>query len=614
MIDILMVFGAFLVSLIFAFLFIIAGSALLSFSIPRSGTYPAPLRYGFGFFIGSALFLSLYRVLGALLTDARMSLFIATGVFIIAALALIFKFKRVDFLTTIRSLSSRQIFALLLAYLLIGAFILVYWLPPLFPTGHVEVSSNVLGSLHSAKYTNIATYALEHDKIPLVNQSYGQSLLASIDLFFGANLPFLALSIWLSFSLLALAIALCGLFQWFGLGGKAVWLGVFVILFGQTALSLTHIQVVDSGSPWFANGYSDSIAAFATFMVFLFLVYENAMTKFKSFWPMAALLAVLAISWNIVGAQNLVLALFALVIIFAFHYHKNRASAPTLAGLLAVFCIFAIAGAMMGGMLMPSFLNNAKDPVIGVYSVSDKANLSLNISLPYFYRGASSSWVAGSTATVNLPMQSNQSAADVLGKKNLTSGDSLAGHLSGWQLDLIMKSQETLFYYEEKLWEAIRISFFPILGLLLLKALLNWREKFGQWTIGKTDADKPVADRIGAIESFCNISILLLLLGFGIAFVIQIGNYKWELSRFLIIGYSLGMIALVLSVYVISRMLKSTLQKKILWAALLFFTAFGPLYNLAWTAAYHLFVKANSVGLPQRIYDLLTLSGMINKP
>lgn len=58
-----------------------------------------------------------------------------------------------------------------------------------------------IGTLHSCRYVNIALWITENDRIPVLNQSYGQAVLGSISRLFGAENTNFTLTLWLAVSI-----------------------------------------------------------------------------------------------------------------------------------------------------------------------------------------------------------------------------------------------------------------------------------------------------------------------------------------------------------------------------------------------------------------------------
>jgi hypothetical protein len=128
---------------------------------------------------------------------------------------------------------------------------------------------NSIGSLHSGKYAWLSNFINTCNFIPILGQNTGQSILTYFTGFILNNSkPYLYLYLWLIFTLFFLSIYFFSfLREYFFLKKNISLLGVFFIMFGGTALSFTHIMVIDSGNPFILNGYSDTL--FGVFSVTL---------------------------------------------------------------------------------------------------------------------------------------------------------------------------------------------------------------------------------------------------------------------------------------------------------------------------------------------------------
>lgn len=566
---ILQVGGVLATVLLSAFLFMMAGMKLHRLAIDGVDSHPLPLQFGLGYFFGMAMFLSLWRVSACLLGNAKIALALS------AILLLLFVLWR--FRTVFRSAGERPEkpgivgtgLAACLSLPLFAAFfvyILLYWIQPfseLLPT-------SMIGSLHSGRYANIATYIFEKNSIPVLNQNYGQSILSSIPLFFGLNSPYLALNFWLSTSLVFLFFTVYGLFRWFGLSEGRLLAGTFMLMFGNTALSLTHVLVIDSGSPFVFNGYTDSIFSIGSFLGFLLLLQRYYHDDIKSIFYASFMISILCVSWNIASSQNVVLSLALLIPVLIIIWLQKRFSWKQvfLGGLVVVM---SVAGSTMGGMLSPKSLQDNVD-IPGVMKVEKTGYTGINPAFPY-WRGIAGNWQIS------------------ISDHAVSRRELLADARTNKSMDAL---HELYYRAETDLFSVMRVSFFPILGTVML-----WR------IVRRMKADGP-----HALKDLWFVSSFSLLCGIAISFSIMLNGYKWELSRFLIPGYLLGLVSFVVA---LDSMLDGTTKAKarMIVAAALVAMTFGPVFNSGMILHRNVyFSKGNVVPFNERLKMIVGLHGI----
>ena len=546
-----------------------AGMKSYRLAIDGVDSYPLPLQAGLGYFFGMAMFLSLWRISARILGNAKISLALSA---ILLLLFVLWRF-RMGFRTAgdrpgkpciVRAVLAAVLFLTFLAAFF--AYILLYWVQPfseLLPT-------SMIGSLHSGRYANIATYILEKNSIPVLNQNYGQSILSSIPMFFGFNSPFLALNFWLSTSLIFLFFTAYGLFRWFGLSEGRSLAGTFMLMFGNTALSLTHVLVIDSGSPFVFNGYTDSIFSIGSMIGFLLLLQRYYRDDLRSVFHASLLISALCVSWNVASSQNVILSIVLLAVVVGVVWLRKRLSwKHALLGVLVV--VMSAAGSVMGGMLSPKSLQGTVD-IPGAMKVEKQGYTGISPAFPY-WRGIAGNW------------QFSMSDHSVSRKELF---DDVRANKS-------MDALHELYYRAETdLFSVIRVSFFPILGIVML------------WRIAK----RMKAAGPHVLKDLCFVSAFTLLCGIAISYSIMLNGYKWELTRFLIPGYLLGLVSFVVA---LDSVLEGTTKVKarMIVAAVLVAMTFGPVFNSVMILHRNIYLsKPNVVSFNERLKLIVGLHGV----
>jgi len=515
------IFAAIAVLLLVACIYTICGFAVRVKITPsaRSPVY----EFAASYFTGVVLHIGLWRVCSVLLRNAAAGLSIS---FFLLLLIGFFLGDRPAFLALLRALTS-SVFKnkkILLFAAIIPFAVIVFWTSNILP-GVVAY----IGSCHSPRYAGLAQYIVTANHIPTLNQNFGQSMLASIPMFMGIQTPYLNLNIWLSISIVALFFLVVGYLRMFGV--DFAFLGAMIALGGNTALSLTHVVVVDSYSPPLLSGYSDSVISLGSFLVFADLVWLLGEKKERSFAVSLFCVAIFFIGWNYSAPQNIMvgLALLAVIVIKKWLERSGLLRRETM--LLGIAAGAFIVGAGFGGMFTPRSLVESPD-VPGLMSL--EKGIAIIPAFPY--RTGFGHYKSGTAPQYNL----NVPMREFVEKSTV-------------------KEKYELFYQAEtQFWLSLRVVFFPLLALCALA-----------WIAHET-ADA----RLG---SHCMALLVAFLVGFPLAFLLAVGpfKFKWELSRLMMPAYLLGMTALVLALDAFSKKYPH-LRWNIVKIALTLFVCAGP--------------------------------------
>jgi len=531
------IFSVFSITIVLSIFFVLSGSLIYSISISNSNEHPTSFKCGFGYFLGMTFFIVIYKLFSFISNNAKVSLVISLLIIVVIAILWL---KKAAIKNLLPFLNYKLVSFLIIIYLVFSILTFSNHLSYIPLTFEVTAFDN-FGSLHSGRYANIATYILESNRIPCLSQNYGQSILTSIHLLLGFNNPYLSLYFWLTVSMLGLAITFYGFLRFFAIKQSTATIGAFILLFCSTALSMIPVLVVDSGFPLIFNGCTDTLASIATFLGFVVWLNACRINKYKGlsifFIPF-----ILGIGWNLYAPQNIIITFpIMMLILFVDLYKKNREYRRFLIVTL-IFCVAVLIGMSQGGMLAPKRLREKLD-IKGVMSPDNRQKHKLYPVMPY----------------------------------RLRPYDKLGMGPFGWEKDFSESySSDNLFIkmwqFESFLWDSLRIAFYPILGMIL----------FGFFVILTTYTNcinKDIHLRYNYLLSAKNIyfiSILSFVQGYFITFFWVISAFKWELTRFMIPGYCLGMILLIVSVDILLRMfIRKHVFVILTWISLTFFTTIG---------------------------------------
>ena len=494
------------------------------------------------YFIGMIFYIVILKSYYFIFKDLILSnILIIFTVFLILALK---KKNLVEFFLKYKVFFSlKKIIINFLIIIFLSFFVFSVW----FDHKHYDLFLNSTGSLHSGWYAWLSNFINTCNLIPTLGQNTGQSILTYFTGFVFNDLkPHLYLYLWLIFSLYFLSIYFFSfLREFFFLNKNISLLGAFFIMFGGTAFSFTHILVIDSGSPFILNGYSDTL-----FGVFSVVVAYNIFVNIKEGKKLLVtdiFLIFLLLGGNFFMApQNIIFFLGCL----PFFLFDNSIKLNLRKKFLVIFFISLVYFVPQGGMLTPSlFQDNIKSA--GVNSFFSKINtneykelvqrenfieevITILPGYPFFYDGIQA-WKPGQSSLL---------------KEALSMRENLTENFSSfiWTIEKIFIN-------------SLIVLFFPILGLVLI---VYWHQML------KKNSIKFYKKR--RVSFLSNYTGLTFVFGACFTFFFSFNGYKWELSRFMIPFITFGMITYFIA-------LSNLLKFRKIFLFLIFFSVTGPLFS-----------------------------------
>ena len=508
-------------------LFLLSGMGLYNKSVNSSYAQPISFRIGFSFFLGMALFLSSWIILETIIGSADYSLYFSVLFKIIICYILRNEY---DFKKWNKSIKP------FLKYLFfIGGFVpfilLIFYLPPF------EKGTTWIGSTNSLSYSNISIYFFQSNSIPGFSNNIGQSLLASIPLFLGfPSTSLLNNFIWLSFCNLAFGITLFGFFRLFNLSYTKSWIGLFLVMFGNTALSLFYVNVIDSGNPYFLISYSHTYFAVGSFLGSLIWARNILLENNRSFFYISLIIISFVISWCITAPQNIVIG-FPMILIMGFFGTIKKKINYKIFTKFFLIALFALPiGIINGGMLSPKKFRNPPD----LYGLG-KTPVG-KIIIPNLGLESGGTGIYHNYLTTFPPWERFKNVREQY-KKIFKYDKNLKKVFFEFQQGSGRIFLEILVRFQTEFWLAIRLMFFPLLGIFLLNILLIKNNKNQYLLIQKFSNEQTAL--LTYLKNSANLSFLG---GFILAFFLEIEGHKWELNKMLNPGILLGMISLFLAI------------------------------------------------------------------
>ncbi len=488
-------------------LFFLAGRA-----VSERATGFGDSSWSCSYFLGMGLFLSVLRLADSVTGRLSLSVPIAVAVLVIAAARA---------LTAGARPRPRQVVAFAALWALMFLSCLVWW----FDFSSDPSTGTHWGSIHSGRYVRIAQAFVAANRILRFQQNLGESALVASHLLVSRSSPYLALTLHLSAGLVALAGALLAWLRSFGVSARFRRWGVVFVMLCNVSLSLTFINLVDCGSPLAIIGYVDTVFGVGSLVVLL-LGLRRAWESRVLDWNVVGVTALISYAWSFTAPQNIVLGagLAGLTAVWTVRARDwgsfRRASVLGSAGLVA-----ALAGALFGGMLMPKArLDPAASTNPDAMQTSGSTNgLTFN---PMIFFKASHYGMLRESPWLYAPASYGEviAAARPAGKMELFRSAMLRIEMQGW--------------------EALRILFFPVLGLLAGITLVS--RPMSQTDAG---ASRVLVDR----DTFLVAAAWILLVpGVALAFLFSWNGFKHELNRFLYPGIVTAQTLLVVSAFRLS--------------------------------------------------------------
>jgi len=447
---------------------------------------------------------------------------------------------------------------------MVSLFVLIYFWVKQGGGGNSDPFGSI-GSLHSVRYAWISNYIDKCDYVPRLDQNTGQSILTYIAGSAYEMRPYLILFMWMTSSIFFLGAAFYGVIDAYIEDAPLSLWATTIFMIGNTALSIAHISVIDSGSPFAMNGYTDSLFGVASVLMLL-KFYEWYRKKEASglyLW-ICAFFVVLS---NFQSAPQNVTYLFmlacSLIVISFFTYVDKR----LLKNIFLILFVAGVVGIQQGGMLAP---NNMHDEIeySGIMSTIGNKNYEKDESLE------------GIHILPGFPFQYHKQG----GYKQL--------YIEA-QSHIREKNYGALFWViEEILWITFRVLFFPIIGMIWL--IYIWKRGYGRFNLGSNVID---------LENYRPLVVagsVAFIYGFAISFPFVLNGYKWELSRFMIPFISIGMLGFGLFVIFYTENIK---YRRLIRTLILIVLVLGPVHGLV------MGVYSNIVSANQNDFDELFSMG-----
>lgn len=401
----------------------------------------------------------------------------------------------------------------LLLYLFIQIVVILFWSQSL-----VENAYSTVGSGHSPRYGNIALFIQLNDQVPLVGQNYSQSVLASLTSILFNQSPLWALNCWLAVSLSFLIFLANEFLDLFSLGKTHKIFALLILFLGNTAISLTHFLTLDSMSPFIISAYPDIILSIGSFLALVFFSKVLEVSYPGRFLFFIQFLVYYF--WTMACVQNYYLLAFCMLTVFIQKLKKCKETFFYFTKISIIILVCLILARYSGGMFVDK--SRIRDlPFSGMQTNAASAQSLM-------------------TFDVCLPM--------------------VKGNFSGWG---------TVCNSENDQLEKLRLTLmgmgWPLIAMLVVIFIFMKGQKNLLVTLSS------VQRQVLILGGVCFFSAIFF------AVPLNPGGYKWELSRFIAVGYFCAMLSLSIG---ICLLMKKKYMTTCLLIVILGLTGYGPVTSI----------------------------------
>ena len=525
----------YLLSLFVVLLVLINGFSILNLS--GLSLYIKNLRlliFGFSFFLGTLFLIFSIKLFSLIFSSAVIGLYI----FYFLSLSGIYLSRYYLFEVFFNKISLKNVALFIIFYILLFVLLAIFWIQ------HSDTDNPfaMIGSLHSVRYVEVANFIIVNNYIPIIGQNIGQSIIAYVVLALGAKSGYIALTTFLVSSLIFLIFIVYDLFNQYLKDKKFSLVATFIFFSGNTALTTSSILIIDSGSPFFLIGYTDTFVGMS--IMFILLVFYNYISKLvKIGLKQYSMLFFLFAGMFSVAPQNIILILSMLTMLLLVTLIFQSFSIRHKKVLVLSLLFSLITGVPQGGMLTPSVLHDRIE-IQGMMKVQQD-----NISAIKVHPGLMHIVKQVDSFNSNVHFDRLEKILDAKDKKNY---------------------RLAFFYVEESLVASLRMVFFPFIGFVILFLMIN-----------------KIRNKFTSKEILINLDLLkivgstLFFIGFFVAFSFMVYGYKWELARFIIPGIMFGMFSFILVVmFLLQKNIKNTNLKI---ASIIIFVSLAPLSDFVFT-------------------------------
>lgn len=452
-------------------------------------------------------------------------------------------------------------------------------------------------------YEEFARYIVANDYIPLINRHFGQSMLASALMFVTGTgpdtttFPRAAVNVWLYVTQIGFMFFIYRMLRELGTSRAGTVFGLIYLMLGNAALSLLPRILYDHDYPLIMNIYPDALFGLAGFaiMVWHLMTWQRDDTAAATpWWPALVVPAMFVMAFNYTAELNMAMALavIAMLCVLAPFGRRLGVRLPLvpLLVLLLVCAAAAVAGAIQGGVLASRFATEEgrKSPFFEADASSATMSIAHarwwylpevlpgfqtgfgNMALPEFYLadpkaspGEQAAWMQNQS--MNQPLM-EKFFADTSGRK--------------------FRYIYPIYLAEMRLFQTLRLVWFPFAGLAALGLLLGVAPRFARRMFAAGDA------QFAQLRLFWLLGAASFTAGLLIVFFTNAirGNalfWKWALTRAFEPGLLLGMLTFAIVLDGFLRFPEAKGWRYPVWVGLALVMSFGTLFRIIYYPSFN---------------------------
>lgn len=450
------------------------------------------------------------------------------------------------------ALSSKRVFYLICA-VLTALFIVVFGFKLMISLGVSaplpacdQISPHTpIGVDEAGRYAFLAEQMYSLNRIPIVGQNSGQSLLAYVTSFPLKSNLYLSLLVNNVYSCFLLAFTVLQLFKRIFDDNLRSTLSGFIFLFSGTALSLSPIITMDYSYPIFLQSYSDSVYSYICLVFVISCYYQLLFTPHrKTDISLLYVMLLLAYLWSVFSSPTLILLSLNISVLFLIVYLMPKLLSNVIPGSwptrrflslsfsnLLILLLVILIGSLSGSVFTSSTSLEPFPAESRIMSLSQRNGNSITPSIELLPQ----------RSLLGTQLDSARIAQSI--DNEYISDSSFRQRLRGL-LSYPFSIMKSSWSIETLIINGIRGFFFPILGTYLLFNNL-WgylRDKKSHALVlsGPVPSCKEIKPDLlffVSVISACSISLLLSTL------FISVNGYKWELSRLSLPFSAIGLFA-----------------------------------------------------------------------
>jgi hypothetical protein len=335
-----------ILNLIFYLFIMCFGYAFVSYFKYVSIDTALYFSFSLSFVMGIMIILFIYRVTEFFIKNAQIAVWVA--IVVVMIICFLFKENIILLLFEIFEFTLEKYLSASILFIFMCLYRFLAYLQ--FKNDNISVWSNI-GSAHTARTTNVAYYIQKYNRIPTLNQNYGQSLFISIFEMLGIHYSFFNLYLFSVISMVTVFYFWIGFFmQCFNFSIITSIFSCVFVLFGQSNIRRKISICFDSAAcnDFVISGYADAAISMCAFFYNFILLYKYYSGSI-SINSLIFVLGLCGVVWNCMASHFNVLTIGILLFNVAISLITRSFIIETIS-IFLIFVLTTLIGSFTGGM------------------------------------------------------------------------------------------------------------------------------------------------------------------------------------------------------------------------------------------------------------------------